>query len=139
MSTLSPGQEQQLLALGQRWADAELRADTDALSSLLDRRFMAVGPLGFILTYDQWLERHQTGALRYQSFVWQDIQLRDFADTVIAIGMLDQQATYEGHDAGGRFRATQNLVRGADGWRIAGLHLSPIGAPPAFARQGDRS
>ena len=41
--------QDQILELGRRWADAELRADADVLSSMLDADFVCVGPLGFLL------------------------------------------------------------------------------------------
>jgi hypothetical protein len=89
---------QQLLDLGQRWAEAELHSDADALDALLHEECVGVGPLGFVLDKRQWV----------------------------------QETTYQGHDASGRFRVTQIAVRdGADDpWRIVGMHLSPIAAPP---------
>ena len=38
--------QDQILDLGRRWADAELRADVEALDGLLDADFVCVGPLG---------------------------------------------------------------------------------------------
>jgi hypothetical protein len=37
--------QDQILDLGRRWADAELRAEVAALDSLLDDDFTCVGPL----------------------------------------------------------------------------------------------
>jgi hypothetical protein len=39
----------EILGLGARWAEAEQRADTDALDPLAADSFRLVGPLGFVL------------------------------------------------------------------------------------------
>jgi hypothetical protein len=50
--------------LGRRWVDAELRGDADALAALSVADFTLVGPLGFVLTREQWLDRYRSGAVR---------------------------------------------------------------------------
>jgi ketosteroid isomerase-like protein len=118
--------------LGRRWAEAEQRGDVPALTAMSTDDFTLVGPLGFVLTKQQWLGGYAGGALAVQSLDWSDVQVREYGDTAVAIGVRTQEATYEGRPAGGRFRGTHIAHRGPDGtWRMAGMHLSPTGAPPA--------
>jgi ketosteroid isomerase-like protein len=126
---------EQILALGRRWADAERRGDVAALDALLADDFVAVGPRGFVLHRQQWLDRYRPGNLTNEAFSWQDIAVRDYGEVAIAVGVQAQQASFQGHDASGRYRLTQIVVRQAQRWLIAGLHLSgPIpDAPPSRA------
>ena len=59
--------------------------------------------------------------------------MRDYGTVAVAIGRQTQRATYRGAPSDGQFRVTQIAVHTDDGWRLAGMHLSPIGAfrPPA--------
>jgi ketosteroid isomerase-like protein len=126
---------EQILALGRRWADAERQGDIVALDALLADDFVAVGPRGFVLNRQQWLDRYRSGNLKNEVFSWQDIAVRDYGEVAIAVGVQAQQASFQGHDASGRFRLTQIAVRQAQRWLIASLHLSgPIpAAPPSRA------
>ena len=123
----------QILELGQQWATAELRGDADALGTLLAPDFVCVGPLGFVLDKEQYLAGRRSGDLQQRAFAWEDVRVRVYGETAVAVGSQVQQTTYQGHDASGRFRATQVAVRQAEGWRLVSLHLSPIGQPPAWA------
>jgi ketosteroid isomerase-like protein len=125
-------QQQQILDLGRRWAEAELAADVATLDTLLDDDFVAVGPLGFVLDKRQWLGPRQAGDLKTTSFQWLDPAVRFFGDTAVVIGTQVQQATYQGQDASGRFRVTQIAAHtgGHGRWVLVGMHLSPIAQPP---------
>jgi ketosteroid isomerase-like protein len=122
----------EILALGQRWAEAEQRADIPILDGLVVDNFRLVGPFGFVLDKAQWLERYQTGALDTKSLSWDEVEVRDFGDTAITIGRHTQQATYRGQSADGQFRITHVFVRRAvSGWRIANIQLSQLAGPPS--------
>jgi ketosteroid isomerase-like protein len=123
--------QDQILELGRRWANAELRGDAEALSSLLDADFVCVGPLGFVIDKEQYLAGRRSGDLHQAAFAWQDVRVRVYGDAAVAVGSQIQKTTYQGRDASGQFRGTQVLVRKGDGWVIASLHLSPISQPPA--------
>jgi ketosteroid isomerase-like protein len=125
--------QDQILDLGRAWADAERRADAARLDALLDPDFMCVGPLGFVLNKQQYLAGRRSGDLKQQAFEWQDVSVRIYGNTAIAIGTQVHTATYQGHDASGRFRGTHIYARQGDGWVLASLHLSPITLPPAWA------
>lgn len=119
-----------VLTLMKTWAETEQRGDTAALTDLLTDDFEAVGPRGFVLTKDQWLDRYRTGALRNTSFSLQDPRVRPYGDTAVTIGTQVQESTFGDHDASGTFRATVVTVHQNHRWLIAAVHLSPIAAPP---------
>jgi hypothetical protein len=122
---------QELADFQQRWTQAELTGDTGKLEQVLHPDFVAVGPLGFTLTKEEWLERHNSGDLKYQALTWEEPASRFFTDFAITIAVQQSKATYKGFEVpGGRFRATLVTVRQDSGWAIAGLQLSQMGPPP---------
>lgn len=120
--------------LGKRWADAEVRGDDAALAALATDDFTLVGPLGFVLDRDQWAHRYAAGQLVTNALTWDELTVRDYGDTAVVIGKHTQQATFAGNPADGTFRGTHIAVRRDGRWLLAGIHLSPIGGPPPFAR-----
>ncbi|MFD8500239.1 nuclear transport factor 2 family protein [Amycolatopsis sp. NPDC059657] len=128
--------EEEIRALGKRWAAAEEQGDRQALDELTVDGFRLVGPVGFVLGKEQWLARYDGGVLVTESIDWSDVEILDLGDTVIAIGVHDQVASHKGNPANGRFRATHVVVRRDEQWRLASIHLSPIGGPPPFGKQG---
>jgi hypothetical protein len=138
----------QVRHLGARWTAAELGGDTDTLEALAVDDFTLVGPLGFVLTREQWLDRYRSGDFVTHELGWEPADIREYGGsgdggggTAIAVGVMEQRASYRGNPVDGRFRVTQVLVRGAGSgtpWRLAGLHLSPIAAPggPGAPGQG---
>ena len=126
---------EEVAALGQRWADAELRGDAETLFGLLAEDFVGIGPRGFILGRDQWLDRYRSGNLQNEAFAFQEVTVREYGAAAIAVGIQAQRATHQGHDASGRFRVALVAVRRAGCWQIAGLQLSgPL--PDALASRG---
>src|SRR5262245_45657819 len=114
------------------WAAAELRGDSAFLDRVLVDDFKAVGPRGFIVDRSQWLERFAAG-LHYEPFAVDDVQARLYGDLAAVIARQVQQATYNSQRSDGEFRLTLLLRAQPDGWRIAGMQLSPIMAAPAAA------
>jgi ketosteroid isomerase-like protein len=122
--------------LEQKWAVAELKADVAFLDSLLTDDFVAIGPRGFILNKSQWLERHTAGSLKCQTFVWEDVVIREHGNAAVVTGHQTQQATYEGNDASADLRIMQVLVQEDGEWRVAGIQMSPVMGPP---QSGERA
>jgi ketosteroid isomerase-like protein len=124
--------QDQILALGQRWADAERQADAAALDTLLTDDFVGIGPYGYVLTRQQWLDRYRTGDLKNAAFSLDEVSVHEYGDTAIAVGLQTQQTFFRGQESSGRFRVTQVAVQQADRWKIASVQLSgPIPeAPP---------
>jgi ketosteroid isomerase-like protein len=119
-----------VLDLGRRWAAAERRGDTTTLDRLAVDDFTLVGPFGFILTKQQWLDRYRDGDLVTSQLDWGEITVRDYGAVAVAIGVHAQRAAYRGRPNDGKFRSTHIAVRDGGEWKLAGIHLSPMGAPP---------
>lgn len=130
--------QNQILDLSQRWADAERRADAGALDALLASDFVGIGPLGFVLNRQQWLDRYRSGDLKIEGFSWDDVSVHDHGTAAVVVGVETQRAIFQGQprpEASGRFRVTQVAVQEDGRWQIAGIQFSgPM--PEMPPRQG---
>jgi len=115
--------------LQDRWVAAERNGDARALDELLAEDFRAVGPVGFVLDKQQWLDRYRTGDLRYESLELDEVDLRTHGDMAVAVGRWAQQGAIGDRRVDGEFRVTQILLRDGDRWTLDGIHLSPISPP----------
>lgn len=73
------------------------------------------------------LERYRSGDLRTHSLRLEDSTTRVYGTAAVTVGRHVQQAEYRGQAVNGEFRATHIAIRDGSRWRLAGLHLSPIG------------
>ena len=126
--------EQEVMRLADAWASAELRGDAAFLERTLADDFIGIGPLGFMLTKQEWLARHQSGDLRYDSFELDEVKVRVYNEAAILIGRQVQNAIYRGNTIKGQFRTTLVFVQQQGQWQLASLQLSTIGQPPSFAQ-----
>ena len=126
--------KQEVAQLANTWATAELQGDTTFLEQHLADDFVGVGPLGFLLTKQQWLARHQSGDMKYTAHALEEVSVRAYNEAAIVIGRLAQQATYQGNPMNVQLRTTLVFIHLNGQWHLAGLQFSNIGQPPPFAR-----
>jgi ketosteroid isomerase-like protein len=126
--------EQEVARLADAWATAELQGDTASLERLLADDFIGVGPLGFLLTKQEWLARHKEGDLKYTAHTLDEAKVRVYNDAAIVICRLVQEAAYRGNPIMAQLRTTLVFVQHQGQWQLAGLHVCNIGQPPPFAR-----
>jgi ketosteroid isomerase-like protein len=131
MASDQNGTKQAIEQVTQEWADAELRGDTDFLSRNLTDDFVGVGPFGFMLTRDQWVNRYASGDLHYDAFTLDESRVRVYDDAAIVVGRQLQAGNHQGHPLPPGGRATLIWVRQGGRWLLAGWHLSPIATPSA--------
>jgi ketosteroid isomerase-like protein len=131
----------EIRALLTLYAQAQQLSDLEALAEILTDDFELVGPLGFVVEKEQWLEQLWSGALRIEALQWDEVDVRTYADAgfAIAIGRLTQTATYAGSRADGAFRVTAIAVGRGLSWRLAGLHFSRIVDPNRPAEPAARA
>ena len=68
--------EKEVARLADAWAAAELQRDTAFLEKLLADDFVGVGPLGFLLSRQEWLARHQRGDMKYDVHSLDEVRVR---------------------------------------------------------------
>src|SRR5918911_4053710 len=126
--------EQEVARLADAWATAELRGDTAFLERTLADDFIGIGPLGFMLTRHEWLVRHQSGDLKYDSLELDEVTGRVYGEAAVVTGRQVQSAAYRGNSIPGQFRITLVCVHQQGQWRLAHLQLSTISQPPPVTR-----
>ena len=124
--------EQEVRRLTDAWTTAELHGDVTFLERTLSDDFIGIGPLGFMLTKQEWLARHQSGDMKYDVHTLDEVRVRAYTGAAIVIGRLTQQATYRGNPINAQLRTTLVFVQQQEQWRLANLQLSTIGQPPPF-------
>ena len=117
--------------VGSAWVAAELAADIETLDALTTDDFRLVGPFGFVLDKQHWLDRYRSGDLATTTLTWHDVDVRVYGDSVVTIGTQSQKADYQGSPSNGEFRITHVFVRDGDRWKIAGMQLSPTTFAPS--------
>jgi uncharacterized protein (TIGR02246 family) len=123
--------EQEINELVQSWAAAELKGDPDDFRDrdLLHDDFVGVGPVGFVLDKQQWIDRHK-GDLRNDEFTVEEPHIRFFGDTAIVEARQTQKTFAMGHETSGSFRIVVVAVKSEGRWRIANIQFSgPLLAP----------
>jgi hypothetical protein len=126
--------EQEVARLAGAWAAAELRGDTAFLERALADDFIGIGPLGFMLTKQEWLARHQSGDMKYESLDLDEVNVRIYNEEAVLIGRQGQDAAYRDNSVKAQRRTTLVLIHLRGQRQLASLHLSPIGQPPNFAQ-----
>lgn len=116
------------------WSESERAGDIRRIDAMLTDDFVAVGPLGFVLPKQAWLDRHRPGGLSYDSFALTEVQARVHGTAAVVTARNDTDGSYQDHALPEASRATLVLVRDNATWRIAAAHMSFLagtrGAPP---------
>lgn len=120
------------------WTTAETGRDVETLDRQLAPDFTGIGPLGFTLTKTNWLDRHATGALTYNTFRLEELHLRAYGDTAVVTAHQITEGTYQGHPLPGQLAVTLALVRQTSWWRLTDAHMRFVAgtrdAPPIPGR-----
>lgn len=126
--------EKEVTQLAEAWAAAETQGDVTFLERTLTDDFIGIGPLGFMLTKQEWIGRLQAGDLKYESLTLDEARVRMYNDAAILTARQAQNAAYRGNSINAQFRTMLVFVHQRGLWQLAGLQLSTIGQPPPFAR-----
>ena len=94
-----------------RWAAAEASGDAETIAQCLSEDFLGIGPLGFILPWREWLQRHDPGGLEYEKFELKYVHLRLYGDNAVVTALVEQPGTYRGNPIPQSTRSTLVLVK----------------------------
>ncbi len=118
--------EQDLERLAEDWASSERRGDTAFMQRTPTGDFAGIGPRGFMLAKDEWLERFTSGRLKYEYLEWDEVKVRVYGDAAVVTGRVRQEVSYQGQGMESDLRAMLVFVKQEGQWRLASVQMSPI-------------
>ena len=122
--------EREIAQISEYFAAAERQGDTAYMQRTLTDDFLAVGPRGFTLNKEQWLQRFTSGSLKYEYLEWDEANVRTYGDAAVVTGRERQKVNYEGQGMEMELRTTPVWVKQNGRWLLASAAMSPIlGAP----------
>jgi hypothetical protein len=116
--------EETIRAVQAEFDTAELQADRTALQRLLTDDFLSIGPKGFLLTKQEWIDRH--GHFRYHALEISEVDVRLYDHTAIVRNVQRNHATYKDQDIQIAVRVSQTWVDQGGHWQLAGIQFSPL-------------
>ena len=90
------------------------------------RSFLSIGPKGFLLDKQQWIDRHDF--FSYQVLDVTEVDVRVFGDAAIVREVQRNQATSHGRDVPVSTRVSHVWLYREGDWRLAGIQFSPLAA-----------
>ena len=117
-------EEQQILRLQREFDTAELNDDRDALRQLIVEDFQSIGPRGFVLDKDQWINRHDR--FHYAALETSDHEVRLYDRAAIVRNVQRNTGVHDGQESRYVVRVGQVWVDQAGEWRLAGIQFSPL-------------
>ena len=108
----------------ERFDEAERSADLDTLRELIAEDFLSIGPRGFLLDKDQWIDRHEH--FRYQRLETGEVDVRRYGDTAIVRNVQRNRATYRDQQVAVDTRVSQVWIRRDADWRLVAIQFSPL-------------
>lgn len=113
--------------LEDKWRDAVLHRNVQALESLLAPDYTAITATGMLQSKEQTLDSLRNGSVRFSSIEVTDRKVRFYGHTALVTSMATVTGTTPEGDLSGNFRYTRVYVRDAHGnWRIVSFEVSPI-------------
>jgi ketosteroid isomerase-like protein len=113
------------------WADAERDGDAATTDRLLTDDFIGIGPVGFQLPKQAWLQRQTDGTLHYDALSLDEVTTRVYGGCAITTARWNARGTARGHPLPEATRATLVTVKDGEDWRLATIHFSHLAAPSA--------
>ena len=107
-------------------AAALAKNDADAVSKFYADDYHLVTPQGVDQTKAERLADMKSGATKFDSFAYDDINVRSYGDTAIAISHVKATGTVSGQPNIRDMRATLVLRKMPDGWKVVSGQATPI-------------
>jgi hypothetical protein len=118
--------KEQVVALDQKLNDAAVQGDVKFFSQIMSEGYVGVAPNGMILGPSLIAAHYQSGALRYESVINSDIDVKIHDNCAVLTAI----STVKGHDGDmdltGRYRIMRVFLRRDGDWRIIAFQATPM-------------
>jgi hypothetical protein len=111
-------------AIQDRFDQAERVGDRESLRELIADDFLSIGPRGFVLDKQAWIDRHDQ--FTYHQLETSEMDLRHYGDTTVVRDVQRNRATYRDQHVAVNTRVSQVWVRQDERWRLVAIQFSPL-------------
>jgi hypothetical protein len=103
---------------------AERHDDREQLRELIDDDFVSIGPRGFLLDKEQWIDRHNQ--FSYQELVTSELDVRVYDGAAIVHEVQRNRSRYEDNELEFAFRVGHVWIGQNGEWKLAAIQFSPL-------------
>jgi len=123
--------QQEVRKLERAWLDAYEKRDVAAMTAIVADDFTITFSDGSMQTKPQIIESLKRPGGSSSKFLTENVQSREYGDTVILIGTVISDWTQDGKAMSDRSRYTDTYVKKNGRWQVVASHLSDAPKPPA--------
>lgn len=109
-------------------ASALTKSDADALEKLYADDFTLINPMGILMTKSQSLGGIRSKAVKFETFVHDDLKIRIYQNSAVATALVRVTGTNNGKDMATTSRNTMVLVKINGKWRLAATQATATAA-----------
>lgn len=107
---------------------ALLCSDWATLDRLVAADARIVGPRGFMISRDEWIDAHRTGDYEQGRLETGDTEVFGYDNTGVRIDLVESECRYKGETITGRFRVMQTWATRDGDWQLVGLQYTTVAA-----------
>lgn len=115
-------------AAQQRLNHALVTADPATLAELVAPHCRIIGPKGFLVTKDEWIDVHSSGVYEQLLLRTVESELFPYGDTAIRSDIQQSECIYRGEYITGLFRVLSVWVRSGSHWQLAATQYTALPA-----------
>jgi ketosteroid isomerase-like protein len=116
--------EQAVLQVFNEVSAALNRSDTAALDRIYADSYTLINEDGVLTTKAPRLAAIKSGELKYESVVFDEVNVRLYGDTAVLIYRVTSKGKSKGQNIGGQFRATSTYVKMKGRWQLVAAQVT---------------
>jgi ketosteroid isomerase-like protein len=118
--------EEAVLKFEHEWSETWLKANVNAMNSMLTDDFIEVAPDGAVTSRADHIAGFSSGKMKFQSLVLSDTKVRFYGDVAVVTGFATTKSTYDGKDTSGKYAFTDVLVFRDGAWKAASTQATKV-------------
>ena len=128
-ATQNEAMRQAVSALQDKVNTGLLRSDGRTLDGLVSPTAAIIGPRGFMISRDDWIDVHQSADYRQVRLETLEAIVHAYDSAVIHCDVVDSECLYQGKVITGRFRVTHVWVTDHQRWQLAAVQYTALQTP----------
>jgi hypothetical protein len=120
---------QAVSALQDKVNTALLSSDGRTLDDLVSPTAVIIGPRGFMISRDEWIDVHQSADYRQVKLETLEATVHAYDSAVIHCDVMDSECLYQGQTITGHFQVTHVWVTDHQRWQLASVQYTALQTP----------